>query len=94
LATSSFIVSARSSTKTRRELSNGVRPAADTTASSTSLTRITCAPVGLTQVRSGCVPASTRVRAASGSDSPSASSSAASARAAVRLPVPGGPWKR
>ena len=55
-ATSSFIVSTRSSTNTRLRASNGVRVAAATTGSSTSSTRITCAPVGRTQVRSGCEP--------------------------------------
>ena len=94
LATSSFIVSTRSSTNTRRLDSNGVRVAAATTGSSTSSVRITCAPVGLTQVRSGCEPDMARWRALSGSGEPAASSSAAKARAASRLPTPAGPWKR
>ncbi len=94
LATSSFMVSTRSSTKTRRSASNGVRVAAPTTASSMSPTRITWAPVGRTQVRSGCEPVCTRRRTPSGSAAPTARSSAASARAAVRLPDPAGPWKR
>ena len=67
LAASSFIVSARSSTNTRWRASNGVREAAETTASSTSRRSISCAPLGATHVRSGCVPCSTRVRADSGS---------------------------
>ncbi len=91
LATSSFIVSTRSSTNTRRRASNGVRVAAFTTGPSTSSTRITCAPLGRTQVRSGWVPCITRVRTPSGSSEPSASSSAANARATVRFPVPAGP---
>ena len=62
LATSSFIVSTRSSTNTRRDASNGVREDAATTGSATSSVRITCAPVGRTQVRSGCEPAPTRRR--------------------------------
>ena len=94
LATVSFIVSTRSRTNTRRLDSNGVLDAAATTGPSTSAARIWAAPVGLTQVRSGCVPAITRWRALSGSASPSASSSAAKARATVRLPVPAGPWNR
>ena len=94
LATSSFIVSTRSSTNTRRLDSKGVRVAAATTGSSTSSVRITCAPVGRTQVRSGCAPDIARWRALSGSGEPAASSSAANARAAVRLPTPPGPWKR
>ncbi len=94
LATVSFIVSTRSSTKTRRLDSNGVREAAATTGPSTSAARIWAAPVGLTQVRSGWLPLPTRWRTRSGSASPSASSSAAKARATVRLPTPAGPWKR
>ena len=51
--------------------SNGVRVAALTTGPSTSSTRITCAPLGRTQVRSGCVPDATRWRTDSGSSEPS-----------------------
>ncbi len=87
-------MSTRSSTNTRRRASNGVRVAALTTGPSMSSTRITCAPVGRTQVRSGCAPCITRVRTSSGSGDPSASSSAANARATVRFPVPAGPWNR
>ena len=94
LATSSFMVSARSSTNTRRVASNGVRAAAATTGPSTSSTRMTCAPLGRTQVRSGWAPVITRRRTSSGSGSSCASSSAASARATTAFPVPGGPWKR
>ena len=56
LAAASIIVSARSITNTRREASNGVRVAAATTASSTSETSSSCAPEGVTHVRSGCDP--------------------------------------
>jgi hypothetical protein len=93
-AACSISVSARSSTNTRRAASNGVIAAAAITGSSTSPTSISWAPLGTTHVRSGCVPCSTRVRAPAGSAAPCASSSAANARAAVRLPLPAGPWKR
>ena len=86
LAAASIIVSARSITNTRREASNGVRVAAATTASSTSETSSSCAPEGVTHVRSGCDPRLTR--------SCSPSSAAATARATVRFPVPAGPWNR
>ena len=56
-----------------------------------SLTRISCAPLGATQVRSGCAPEATLARALAGSGEPAASSSAAIARAADRLPAPPGP---
>ena len=52
------------------------------------------APLGVTQVRSGCTPCLTRSRALAGSAAPSASSSAANARAASRLPLPAGPCRR
>ena len=81
-------------TKTRRRASNGVRVAAATTGSSTSPTRIPAALAGATQVRSGCTPCSTRVRALPGSGAPSESSAAAKARAAAAFPLPAGPWKR
>ena len=94
LAASSPSSSARSITNTRRLDSNGVLLAAEITGSSMSETRISWAPLGTTQVRSGCAPLITRARALSGSASPSASSSAARARAAARLPAPPGPWNR
>jgi hypothetical protein len=94
LAAWSFIVSARSMTKTRRCASNGVREAAATTGSSMSETSISAAPLGVTQVRSGWTPCSTRVRTESGSRAPSLSRAAAKARATVALPEPAGPWKR
>ena len=92
LAASSFIVSTRSSTNTRRCASNGVRVAAPTTGSSMSshahhVRRRSARP------RSGRgARRAARARArASGSGEPSASSSAANARAAVALPAPGRP---
>jgi hypothetical protein len=93
LAAASFIVSARSMTKTRLVASNGVRLAAATTGSSTSATTMSAAPVGRTHVRSGCTPSSAgarppRDRRAVGEQPP------AKARAAARLPAPAGPWKR
>ena len=94
LAAWSFIVSARSMTNTRRCASNGVRVAAATTGSSMSETSISAAPLGATQVRSGCAPERTRAAAPAGSAAPSASSAAASSRATSRLPLPAGPWKR
>ena len=94
LAAWSFIVSARSMTNTRRRASNGVRVAAATTGSSMSETSISAAPLGVTHVRSGCTPCSTRVLTDSGSAAPSLSSAAAKARATVALPEPPGPWKR
>src|ERR1700730_6249482 len=59
-----------------------------------SETRISCAPLGTTQVRSGCEPESALSLAPSGSGDPAVSSSAATARAAERLPAPPGPWNR
>ena len=94
LAASSFIVSARSITKTRRRDSKGVRVAAATTGSSMSETSMSAAPLGATHVRSGCAPRRARARALEGSAAPSASSSAAKARATSRLPAPAGPWNR
>src|SRR4051794_17360004 len=88
------MVSARSRTNTRWEASNGVWAAAATTDWATSRRSISCAPLGATHVRSGCVPCSTRVRAPAGSALPRASSSAANPRAAARLPVPAGPCSR
>ena len=93
-AACSIIVSARSITNTRRLASKGVWAAAATTAESMSPTSSSCAPEGVTQVRSGCEPRSTRPRTPSGSAAPSASSAAAKARAAVRLPAPAGPPNR
>ena len=56
-----------------------------------SPTRISCAPLGATQVRSGCAPDARRAaRRRPGSATPVASSSAANARAAARLPAPRG----
>ena len=66
-AACSIIVSARSSTNTRRADSNGVIAAAAITGCSTSPTSISCAPLGATHVRSGCAPCSTRVRTPPGS---------------------------
>ena len=65
--------------------------AAAITGSAMSLTRISWAPLGATQVRSGCAPEIARARALSGSAEPSASSSEATSRATVRLPGPAGP---
>ena len=63
-------------------------------ASSTSSTRITCAPLGRTQVRSGCVPCCTRRRTASGSGCPrrAARRRTPARRCACRCPA--GPWNR
>src|SRR5438309_518184 len=51
-------------------------------------TRISWAPLGTTQVRSGCDPERALSRAPSGSGEPAVSSSAATARATERLPAP------
>ena len=92
LAAWSFIVSARSMTNTRRRASNGVRVAAATTGSSMSATSISAAPLGVTQVRSGCTPCSTRSRDGVGVGARRRlSSAAAKARATSRLPAPAGP---
>jgi hypothetical protein len=93
-AVESPMVSTRSMTNTRRADSNGVRAAAATTGSSMSETSISDAPLGLTQVRSGCTPSFTRRLAFAGSVLPSARSTPAKARAVSRLPAPAGPWKR
>ena len=89
LAASSFIVSARSSTNTRWRASNGVRDAADTTASPTSRRSISCAPLGATQVRSGCVPCCTRVRADAGSSRPAREQLGGEVARGVALAGPG-----
>ena len=94
LAASSPSSSTRSITNTRRADSNGVLLAAATTGPSMSLTRISCAPLGDTQVRSGWDPDRARARALSGSVDPSLSSSAATARATERLPAPPGSVKQ
>ena len=94
LAASSFITSTRSSTNTRNEASNGVCAEAATTVSSTSRRSISCAPEGVTHVRSGWVPCWARVFAFSGSRAFLASSSAAKSRAAWRFPLPAGPCRR
>jgi len=89
-----IIVSAPSTTNTRRLASNGVRAGAPTTGSSMSDTSISAAPLGVTQVRSGWAPCSARSRAPSSFGEPVARSSAATARAAARFPAPPGPWNR
>ena len=90
LATSSFIVSTRSSTNTRRDASNGVRVAAAHHRLLHVLHAhdVRAASAGPRSGRDAC-RAARAWRTASGSRRPSASSSAANARAAVRLPVPG-----
>ena len=80
-AASSFITSTRSSTKIRCAASNGVCDAAPTTVSATSLRSISCAPDGVTQVRSGWLPCSARTLTFAGSFAPLARSSPANARA-------------
>ena len=91
---SSFMRSASTITNTRRLDSNGRRAAWRTMRVRTSSTRISCAPRGSIQVRSGCTPDMTRRSASAGSSAPAAISAAANARAARRLPLPAGPWKR
>ena len=93
-AASSFITSTRSSTKIRCAASNGVCDAAPTTVSATSRRSISCAPDGVTQVRSGWLPCSARTLTFAGSFAPLARSSPANARATSRLPEPAGPWSR
>ena len=90
LAAASIRRSAPSMTKTRRGASKGVCEAAATTGSM-SPTSISAAPLGVTQVRSGCAPDMTLARAPSSSP---ASSAAANSRATARLPAPAGPWNR
>ena len=83
--------SASTITNTRLRASNGRIAAWRTTCVRTSSTRISCAPRGSTQVKSGCTPDSTRRSASCGSGSPAEISAAANARAAARLPEPAGP---
>ena len=96
LATSSFMVSTRSSTNTRRADSNGVRVAAATTG---LVHVLECAsrarPSGVTQVRSGWMPVSTRRRTLVGVRRRPRRAARRRTRAPPsRLPTPAGPWKR
>ena len=86
-AASSFITSTRSSTKIRCAASNGVCDAAPTTVSATSLRSISCAPDGVTQVRSGWLPCSARTLTFAGSFAPLARSSPAKARRRLACPA-------
>jgi hypothetical protein len=94
LAAWSFIASAPSITNTRRDDSNGVRVGGR----DDGLVDVDDEHLGGAARRD---PRQIGVRAPRdtlghrpGSRAPSASSAAANARAIVRLPVPGGPWKR